>query len=219
MTAAGEKVGARSRSGCTGRSLRPPCWRPCPRRPGRSPCSTAPRNRVPSASRSTSTWWPPSPKRPPSGDLPLTHGTPRVIGGRYGLSSKEFTPSHVAGRVQRAGRRPAQGALHRRHLRRRDAPVAGTRPRGSLRPPRRRGAGDVLRARLRRHRRGEQVVGQDHRRGDRPLRPGVLRLRLQEVGVGHRVAPAVRSPSRSARPTSSTTPTSSPATSPACWRS
>ena len=31
------------------------------------------------------------------GDLPLTNGTPRVIGGRYGLSSKEFTPSHVAG--------------------------------------------------------------------------------------------------------------------------
>ena len=31
------------------------------------------------------------------GDLPLTNGMPRVIGGRYGLSSKEFTPSHVAG--------------------------------------------------------------------------------------------------------------------------
>ena len=53
-------------SGCTGRSRPPPCSRRCPRRPGRSPCSTAPRNRAPSASRSTSTCWPPSPKRPPS---------------------------------------------------------------------------------------------------------------------------------------------------------
>ena len=32
-----------------------------------------------------------------AGDLPLTSGMPRVIGGRYGLSSKEFTPAHVAG--------------------------------------------------------------------------------------------------------------------------
>ena len=32
-----------------------------------------------------------------SGDLPLTAGMPRVIGGRYGLASKEITPSHVAG--------------------------------------------------------------------------------------------------------------------------
>ena len=32
-----------------------------------------------------------------SGRLPLTGGMPRVIGGRYGLSSKEVTPSHIAG--------------------------------------------------------------------------------------------------------------------------
>ena len=32
-----------------------------------------------------------------SGDLPLTNGMPRVIGGRYGLASKELTPAHVAG--------------------------------------------------------------------------------------------------------------------------
>ena len=28
-------------------------------------------------------------------DLPLSNGMPHVIGGRYGLSSKEFTPAHV----------------------------------------------------------------------------------------------------------------------------
>jgi pyruvate-ferredoxin/flavodoxin oxidoreductase len=32
-----------------------------------------------------------------SGDLPSTRPMPRVIGGRYGLSSKEIGPSHVAG--------------------------------------------------------------------------------------------------------------------------
>jgi pyruvate-ferredoxin/flavodoxin oxidoreductase len=32
-----------------------------------------------------------------SGDLLLTAGMPRVIGGRYGLASKEITPSHIAG--------------------------------------------------------------------------------------------------------------------------
>ncbi len=30
-------------------------------------------------------------------ELPFTAGMPRVLGGRYGLSSKELTPSHVAG--------------------------------------------------------------------------------------------------------------------------
>ena len=31
-----------------------------------------------------------------SSDLPLTAGMPRVIGGRYGLASKEINPSHIA---------------------------------------------------------------------------------------------------------------------------
>ena len=44
---------------------------------------------------------------------------PRVIGGRYGLSSKDFTPAMVEGGVRRArqGRQPKQ-QLHRRHQRR-----------------------------------------------------------------------------------------------------
>src|SRR6185369_4092457 len=32
-----------------------------------------------------------------SGDLPLAAGMPRVIGGRYGLASKELTPAHIGG--------------------------------------------------------------------------------------------------------------------------
>ena len=42
----------------------------------------------------------------------------------------------------------------------------------------------LLRARQRRHGRREQELGQDHRREHRPLRPGLLRLRLEEVGLG-----------------------------------
>ncbi len=56
----------------------------------RSPCWTARRSRAPAASRSTRTW-----------STALAEGwararMPKVIGGRYGLSSKEFTPADVA---------------------------------------------------------------------------------------------------------------------------
>ena len=42
---------------------------------------------------------------------------PVVIGGRYGLSSKEFTPGMVAGDLRGAGARAAASALHRRDQR------------------------------------------------------------------------------------------------------
>ena len=45
---------------------------------------------------------------------------------------------------------------------------------------------------LRRHGRRQQELDQDHRRGDRQPRPGLLRLRLQEVRLGHGLAPALR---------------------------
>ena len=66
---------------------------------------------------------------------------PRVIGGRYGLSSKEFTPAMVKARLRRAGRAEPQAPLHRRHRRRRHPPEpAGTTRRS---PPSR---DDVVRA-------------------------------------------------------------------------
>ena len=116
---------------------------------------------------------------------------PRVIGGRYGLSSKEFTPGMVAGVFAELAReRPRSrftvginddvsgtslpydaGAGHRagRH-----------RPRG------------VLRARLGRHGRREQEHHQDPRRRSGHARAGLLRLRLEEVRLADGVAPAVR---------------------------
>ena len=39
---------------------------------------------------------------------------PRVIGGRYGLSSKEFTPGMVAGVFDELARRATQAAVHGR---------------------------------------------------------------------------------------------------------
>ena len=57
---------------------------------------------------------------------------------------------------------------------------------------RRRRASRVLRARRRRHGERQQELGQDHRRGDRPVRAGLLRLRLEEVGLDDDLAPAVR---------------------------
>ena len=38
---------------------------------------------------------------------------PKVIGGRYGLSSKEFTPAMVGGGVRRAATSPAQSGISR----------------------------------------------------------------------------------------------------------
>ena len=118
--------------------------------------------------------------------------TPRVIGGRYGLSSKEVTPSMVKPvfdelRERRPKRHFTVGIYDDvTHL---SLPIDHELP---LPARRWRGAGGVLRARLRRHRGRQQVVGEDHRREHRPVRAGLLRLRLQEVGLGHGLAPALR---------------------------
>ena len=124
-------------------------------------------------------------------DEPPFAVAPRVIGGRYGLSSKDFTPPMVAAVFDElAAPRPRReftvGIVDDvTHLSL--APVDIDVARSPAR-----GAGAVLRPRLRRHGRRQQELGEDHRRGHRPLRPGLLRLRLQEVGLGHRLPPALR---------------------------
>ena len=60
--------------------------------------------------------------------LPFT-AMPRVIGGRYGLSSKEFTPAMVKAVFDELAKAAAEEPLHRRHQRRRDAHQPGLRPR------------------------------------------------------------------------------------------
>ena len=49
---------------------------------------------------------------------------PRVIGGRYGLGSKEFTPAMVKAVFDELAKPAAQAPLHGRHRRRRDRAVA-----------------------------------------------------------------------------------------------
>ncbi len=96
-------------------------------------------------------------------------------------------------------RRPPAPALHRRHRGRRLGHESRLRPRVADRAARDRVP--VLRARLRRHGRREQELGEDHRRRGRPVRPGVLRVRLEEVGRRHGLASALRRrPDRGAVP-------------------
>ena len=89
------RAGRRARrSGCSGRSRPASCLTRCPRACAGSRCSTAPRSRAQAASRSSSTWSPRWPRRPPAASA---RSLPLVTGGRYGLSSKELTPGMVAG--------------------------------------------------------------------------------------------------------------------------
>ena len=60
-------------------------------------------------------------------------GAIRVIGGRYGLGSKEFTPAMVKAVLDEAGGRGTEAAVHGRHRRRRDR----AEPRRRRRLPRR----------------------------------------------------------------------------------
>ena len=119
---------------------------------------------------------------------------PRVIGGRYGLSSKEFTPAEVAGVFNElaADRPKAHFTVgiydDVTHL------SLAPRPHDPLRPaaPARcrpmffgLGSDGTVGA----NKSSVKIIGEE----TGALRPGLLRLRLQEVGLGHRVAPALRS--------------------------
>ena len=161
-----------------GRS-RPPC--------GRSPCSTGRRSPGRPASRCTRTSSRalraesrPAPVRDAEGDRRTLR--PVLEGVRSGDGQ---------GRVRRAREGSAEEPLHGRHRRRRLAHLARGRPLVHDRAGRRR-ARRVLRARRRRDGEREQELGEDHRRGYRPVRAGLLRLRLEEVGLDDHLAPAVR---------------------------
>ena len=141
-----------------------------------------------------------------------------VIGGRYGLSSKEFTPAMV-----KAVFDELTHARPKRHftvginddVTHLSLPYdADLRHRGQGRGPL-----PLLRPGRRRHGGREQELHQDHRRGHAQLRPGLLRLRLEEVGQRDRLATCASGRSRSAAPTWSPAPTSWPATSSASSRS
>ena len=115
---------------------------------------------------------------------------PRLIGGRYGLSSKEFTPGMVAGIfAELASESPRPGFTIGIN-----DDVSGM----SLRTTRSRhrgpchAAGTLLRHRSDGDGWGEQEHREDPRRGPAGARPGLLRLRLEEVRRADRLAPALR---------------------------
>ena len=88
------KRSASSRSAFIGLSTPRPSSAHCPKPSSPSPPSIAARSPAAPASRSIRTSSPSSPRTPPR--LPFA-AMPKVIGGRYGLSSKEFTPAMVKG--------------------------------------------------------------------------------------------------------------------------
>ena len=92
---------------------------------------------------------------------------PKVIGGRYGLSSKEFTPAMVNAHLRRADEADAAEPLHHRHQRRRHPHQPGLRSRVLDRDAGH-GARHVLRPGRGRHGGRQQEHHQDHRRRDRP---------------------------------------------------
>ena len=139
---------------------------------------------------------------------------PRIVGGRYGLSSKEFTPGMVAGVFDELAReRP-----RRRFTIGINDDVSGTslpttpRSTSSRRTPCARSSSASARtarsARTRTRSRSSARGG--------PARAGLLRLRLEEVRLADRLAPALRAASRSARRTSSSRRASSAATTSGC---
>jgi pyruvate-ferredoxin/flavodoxin oxidoreductase len=142
------------------------------------------------ASRSTRTSWRRWPRPGPRATLDRL---PRVIGGRYGLASKEFTPAMVKAVFDElAG--VAAPALHGRHRRRRHPPLAAVRPDfDRARPTCPRG---VLRPRRRRHGRRQQELDQDHRRGDAELAQGYFVYDSKKSGATRsRTCASARAPS------------------------
>ncbi len=116
---------------------------------------------------------------------------PLVIGGRYGISSKDFTPAMVQGHVRRAEDQSTARQLHRRHQRRSEPYEPRYRSRLRHRKPRCH-ARRVLRAGRGRHGRRQQEQREDHRRGRRVVRPRLLRLRFTQIGGADHLASPLR---------------------------
>ena len=116
----------------------------------------------------------------------------KILGGRYGLSSKEFTPPMVDAVFEALRTEGPEPAIHRRHLRRRDSHQPSVRS-GFVGRTGRRGPGCAVRSGERWDGRSQQGVGQDHRRKHAPLRAGILRIRLEEIRVPDDLPPPVRS--------------------------
>ena len=185
---ASAKRSACCRSGCTGRSLPTRSWRPCRAACVPSPCWSRRRSPARRASRCISTWCNTLAQAASRG---RRRAMPLVIGGRYGLSSKDFNPS-MAKAVFDELRKPEPrngftvGIID-------DVSHTSLTPDAAFRHrAERRGAGGVLRSRRRRHGGRQQEQREDHRRGCRAARTGLLRLRFAQVRRTDDFASALR---------------------------
>ena len=120
---------------------------------------------------------------------------PRLIGGRYGLSSKDFDPAMAKAVFDELDKARRQTRVHRRHHRRRLAHEPRRRSGVRHRAARRRACA-VLRPRRRRHGWRQQELREDPRGRSPPLRARLLRLRLEEVRLVHDLASALRPEAR-----------------------
>ena len=116
---------------------------------------------------------------------------PRIVGGRYGLASKEFTPAMVKSVFDNLASASPKNhftiGIDGRCLEDQPRIRPSVHHRGG-----RRSRLYFLWPRRRRHRWSEQELNQDHRRADAWLRAGLFRLRLEEIRVAHDIAPPLR---------------------------
>ena len=89
--------------------------------------------------------------------------SPLIVGGRYGLSSKDTTPAQIIAVYDNLELKEPKNGLHHRHRGRRDLQVPPDQERDLHREARHHRV-QVLRTRIRRYRRCQQEHHQDHRK-------------------------------------------------------
>ena len=122
---------------------------------------------------------------------------PWVVGGRYGISSKDFTPAMAKAALDELLKRDANDRFAARNgftvginddvSNTSLADRSGFLDRSRQRHPR-----GLLRPRRRRNGRGQQEQRENHRRGCRALRPRLFRLRFTQIGRPDHFAPPFR---------------------------
>ena len=122
---------------------------------------------------------------------------PRVVGGRYGISSKDFTPAMAKAALDELLKRDANDRFAARNGFtvgiNDDVSQYESRDRSRfLDRSRQRHPRGLLRPRRRRNGRGQQEQRENHRRGCRALRPRLFRLRFTQIGRPDHFAPPFR---------------------------
>ena len=125
---------------------------------------------------------------------------PLIVGGRYGLSSKDTTPAQMLAVYDNLKRQRAEGPLHGGHRGRRDLHVAARRTErlhldnaGHVRGP-------FHRPGRRRHGGRQQELDQDHRQHDRQILPGLLQHTTRRSRAATRPRTCASATSRSRSP-------------------